>query len=739
MSLSILRSATCHTAALIFTALSFPHPVLGSEAGAESETGSDIAFIDEILVVGARLPRSRDNVVGKVDVITHQNLVDEMATTLSDIVRYTPGISVASADSRFGETEIAIRGLSGNRVASLIDGVPIPDQFDVGSFSNAGQDFLVADAVSRIEILRGPASTLFGNDALGGVFAMVTRDPQEYLMGDPLHLGGSATWSGRDDSSTLNASVALGGEFGPGAMDGVMHLSRKDGHEVDRSAVDEPDSQDRTQKSLFLKTGYTLPGGNRIRLDGSIFDEQVGTDMVSVLGSGRQFRNTTSLIGDDERRRYSATLGYDFDVERTWLDSGRANVYWQDVRVEQHTDDLRAPINTLNERYFRYDTETWGITLDLESTFATRRTEHRVAWGLSYEASDIEEQRDGRTHDLAAGTSSNWLLGEVMPVRDFPNSSVQEFALYVHDEITLGRFTVIPGLRYQSYDLDARIDPIFSADNPETPVVDSNESSLAPKLGAIWKFDSASEVYFQYAHGFRAPPFEDLNIGFNIPLFGYQAIPNPDLKPETSDGIELGYRYRGDRMRWTIAAFGADYEDLIETKVNLGLDPETGNLIFQSRNIDKARVYGAEATFGFSLDHWVSGLSLDAAASLTRGNNRTNDEPLNTVDPAELVTSLIWEPDARWRLGMIVTAVAAQDRVDDSVAGQVTTDGYAILDLTASWRISRNVRIDAGLFNAFDRTYWQWSSVRNRTENDPMIDYLSAPGRYGSVALRVNL
>ena len=77
--------------------------------------------------------------------------------------------------------------------------------------------------------------------------------------------------------------------------------------------------------------------------------------------------------------------------------------------------------------------------------------------------------------------------------------------------------------------------------------------------------------------------------------------------------------------------------------------------------------------------------------------------------------------------------------VDESVTGQMTTDGYAILDLTASWRISRNIRLDAGLFNAFDKTYWQWSSVRNRTENDPMINYLSAPGRYGSVAVRMSL
>ncbi|MDH3644226.1 MAG: TonB-dependent receptor plug domain-containing protein, partial [Gammaproteobacteria bacterium] len=128
-------------------------------------------FIDEIVVVGARLPRPVADVVGHVDVITREALLNGLATDLGDVARYTPGVSVAVADSRFGETEFTIRGLSGNRVATLIDGVPIPDQFDVGAFANAGQNFLIPDAVSRIEILRGPASTLFGSDALGGVVA----------------------------------------------------------------------------------------------------------------------------------------------------------------------------------------------------------------------------------------------------------------------------------------------------------------------------------------------------------------------------------------------------------------------------------------------------------------------------------------------------------------------------------------------------------------------------------------
>ncbi len=697
-------------------------------------------LVEEILVVGARMPRPADNVVGKVDVITHQQIVNEMAASLSDITRYTPGVSVTTADSRFGETEITIRGLSGNRVASLIDGVPLPDQFDIGAFANAGQDFLVPDAVSRVEILRGPASTLFGNDALAGVFAIVTRDPEEFLGGEPADVSGSAMWSGRDDSTLISGSFALGHPIGASNLTGVVHASWKDGHEIDRSAVDDdPDAQDRTQKSLFVKTAWTLPSGNRLRLDGSLFDEDVETEIRSVLGYGRQFRSTTSLLGDDQRRREAVTFGYDFDSDLRWLDQGRINTYLQKVTVDQRTTELRAALNTLNVRTFTYDTRHYGMTMDFQSTFTAGSIPHRLAWGASLERGEIEEERNGISTNLVTGETTQTLLGEEMPVRDFPNSTVDEAAIYLHDEMTMGAFTLIPGLRFQSYHLDAHADPIFTEDNPNALVVDSNESSLAPKLGGIWHLTARTQIYAQYAHGFRAPPFEDLNIGLDIPQFNIRAIPNPDLKPETSDGLELGYRFRREGMGFSIAVFGADYDNLIQTKVNLGPDPQTGTLIFQSRNIEEARVYGAELVFDASLDRWLHGLSFDASASITRGRNRTADEPLNTVDPAEIVAGLGWVPSERTSFRLVLTAVAPKNDVDDTLPDQFTTDGYAVVDVTASWRVSPSIRLDAGLFNAFDKTYWQWSSVRNRTVADPMVDYLSAPGRYASVSLRMTL
>jgi hemoglobin/transferrin/lactoferrin receptor protein len=264
-----------------------------------------------------------------------------------------------------------------------------------------------------------------------------------------------------------------------------------------------------------------------------------------------------------------------------------------------------------------------------------------------------------------------------------------------------------------------------------------DQSAWSPKLGALLRMSSRWTAFAQYAHGFRAAPFEDVNIGFDIPRFNYRAIPNPELRPETSDGLELGARFGSDWLALSASLFGAEYHDFIESRVNLGPDPDTGTLIFQSRNIAEARVYGAEFKLEADLERWVKGLSLAAAANWTRGENEQNDQPLNSVDPPEAVLQLAWAPRASLRFALMTTLVAPQDRVDESSIDVFTPGGYATLDALATFEPLRNVRMDVGIFNVFDETYWRWSAVRARPEGDPMIGALSAPGRHGSVSVHV--
>jgi hemoglobin/transferrin/lactoferrin receptor protein len=704
-------------------------------ASSVSVTAATSGPIEEILVVGARLPRPVQDVVGTVDVITRQSLLEQVAVDVHDVLRYTPGVSVTRADTRFGATELTIRGLSGNRVTTLIDGVPVADQFDIGAFSNAGQDYLVTDAVSRVEILRGPASTLFGSDALGGVVAVVTRDPEEYLDGRDVRTSASGVYSGADEGRVLSGSAA----GRSGALSGVLHGSWLESEQRDAAGTDLEEPLDRRRSAAMLKLGYALAGGDMVRLKAETFDEDVTSRPEAVLGYGRQFASTTFLTGDDQRRRYAVQGEYDFAVAAGWAEGGRISLFAQRSRTEQVTDERREGLDppVAIHRSFHYLFEDLGAVADVQSRFALGGVEHRLGWGASLRRSLVEEKRDGLQRDLVSGEVTRVLLGEHLPVRDFPNSTITESAVYLHDEMFLGPVTLIPGVRFEHYRLDGEADALYREDYPDVAVEDISESAVVPKLGVQWRVSARLDLFAQYARGFRAPPFEDVNIGlaYSVP-FDVRAIPNPDLEAETSDGLEVGFGYRGDRLSARVALFGADYDDFIESKASLGFDPASGALLFQSRNIERARVYGAEVSLAAELG---AALHLEAAASWTRGKDRASDEPLNTVDPPSLMTRLTWLPAERWRAGVAVRAAAAQSRVDERELDLFEPDGYVVLDITAGYAPRDDVTINAGLFNLTDRTYWRWSSVRGRPEGDPLVDVLAAPGRYGAVSVHVEL
>lgn len=733
---------TCSTAARVLGTVSAATLTVASalSAVAAESQDTDVHPVEEILVVGARLPRPATDVIGTVDVITRDAMLDNMVTRVSDVVRYLPGVSVAVADSRFGESEFTIRGLSGNRVVQLVDGVRTAPQFDVGAFSNAGQDYLVPDAVARVEILHGPASSLFGSDALGGVVAIVTRDPADYLDGAPVSVTASSTYDGATNAQIYNGSLALGNTTDAG----VLHVSTARGHQVDHNAPGPDDSLSRQRDAALLKFDHVFGSGNRLRLRADGFRETVASDLTAVLGYGSRYRNTTWLNGDDERRRYLLSAAYEFS-DAGFVSDGRVVVYRGITDVKQNTHEQRAlqvpPVAI--ERQFHYQYKHVGTTVDLQSSVLTGVVEHQLGYGLLLDDSVVKERRDGSLTDVTSGATTDDLLGEVMPVRDFPISDQREFGAYLLDEMSFGRWRLVPALRVDRYQLNPDTDALYLEDNPSSPAVDVDEFEWSPKFGVQYAATVTTKLYFQYAHGFRAPPFEDVNIGLDIPRFNIRAIPNPDLRAESSDGLEVGVRHRGDRLRYSIALFGADYDNFIETKVNLGPDPTTGVILFQSRNISSARVYGVDANVEVDLDAWLRGVTLGVAANWTHGENRDNHQPLNSVDPAELVARLAWRPTDAIRLQWITTAVAAQDRVDDTNANLFEPDSFVTTDLLASFETSlarlKALRVDIGVFNVFDETFWRWSSVRNRTEDDPLIGTLSAPGRYASVSIHVAL
>ena len=154
-----------------------PGAAIAADPGRNPDEQIGQTDVEEIVVVAHKHARARRDVAATVSTFASDDMRFELAASVADVFRYAPGIDYEAAGARFGSESINIRGISGNRVAILVDGVPISDQFDVGSFSNATRDLVSAGFVDHVEVLHGPASALYGSSAIGGVVAMRTVDP----------------------------------------------------------------------------------------------------------------------------------------------------------------------------------------------------------------------------------------------------------------------------------------------------------------------------------------------------------------------------------------------------------------------------------------------------------------------------------------------------------------------------------------------------------------------------------
>jgi hemoglobin/transferrin/lactoferrin receptor protein len=696
----------------------------------------DDGTIDQIVVVAHKDERSIRDVAANVTVLSRGDLNAELATSIGDVFRYVPGVDYEGAGTRFGTEGINIRGIGGNRVAILVDGVPLSDQFDTGSFSNATRDFIDAGLIQNIEVLHGPASALYGSSAIGGVVAVRTPDPSDIVRRGKFGGEFLGTWRGTDDSAHGQAIAALGDD----SLGFLAGYSRRDGKQTDSAAVpNNVDTRDYTRETALLKFIADNRFGHTFRASIVRQEGHTLSDLSSMLGAGR-YRSTTALEGDDYQRMDVVNLAYEFGSPESWIDSGVLRGFWQQTEIDQYTLDERAAARTpvSIDRRFSYDQEIHGIELNLWKNFSGERIAHRVGFGVEYRDRRTEEFRDGLSTDLATGDQTNILLGEVFPLRDFPISDTTETAAFIEDTISIGEnWTVIAALRADRYELNPDVDAMYLADYPDYETTRLDESDISPKLGIIYSITPEVDAYVQYSHGFRAPPYSDANVSLELPMFGVRAVPNPDLKSESSDGFDIGLRWYGLRSTARISAFRTNYENFIETKVNIGVDPVSGYTQFQSQNIEDTTIEGIEAGWNLrfgDLEQFV----LDGSAFYARGDNEGTGQPVNSVGPAQAVVGLGWfSADATRELRLKSTLVDAHDRVDESAGELFKPAGYAVFDIYVTQELGDNVIVRAGLQNLTDRTYWNWTDVRGLAPDNPILPYLAQAGRAASVSLHL--
>ncbi len=726
--------------------------VVATPAFAEEDT-TEAQDRHNITVTATRTPLELADAPATVTVITDEQIADQLATDIKDLVRFEPGVSVRRAPSRFGAAlgstgragneGFTIRGIGGNRVLIQVDGIRTPQGYSFGAQDAGRGGYTDIGLIKSAEILRGPASALYGSDGLAGVVSFTTSDPED-LLRPGQDVGGFARMQYSSADNEWAETIAAAGRSGNLSI--MLAYTRRDFQELENQGTVGGTGEERTlpnpqngQSDAVMGKIVYGQGGHKLRLTGELLRTNVFTNVLSgegpiYLGGPNPSGNVDQLTAEDRTRRGRISLDWSWQGEGV-IDYAHVAGYWQNGQDIQFSDEDRSPAAD-RERLNTFENRVWGLNAEGRSEFATGSLNHRLAFGGDVSWTEQKGIRDGVVPPA----------GETFPSSAFPKSDFTLGGLFLGDEISIadGLVTLFPALRFDFYKLSPQDDPLY----PAASQAGQEDSRLSPKFGAVVNLGHGIRLFGNYAQGFRAPPPSQVNNFFGNIAYGYTSAPNPDLGPERSESWEGGVRYAGQGFNLSATYFRADYKDFISQEVVSGAFTPSNPAIYQYINLGEVEISGVEAKGDFTTSFGLTGR---VAMAYAEGDEILPDgskTPLDTIDPLTLVGGLGYrDPGGIFGAELIVTHNSGK-KAEDAVGGCAGSLCYippasTVLDLTAFVRLTDALTIRGGLFNLTDETYALWSDVRgltqyssrNPTQINPAIDAYTRPGRNGSVSV----
>lgn len=727
---------------------------LQAELRALQQEGTPIFNLQQVTVTGTRTERTLADSPASITVIDRERLRRELLQNIQDLVRYEPGVSVRRS-VRYGLQDFNIRGLDANRVLIQVDGIRQPERFSFGPFT-IGRDTFELETLKTVEIIRGPASTLYGSDALGGVVTYTTLDPADLLGERDSHVGLSSQYDSKNQGYVNTLSLA-------GRQDNLEALliyTRRDAREPDIQA--DPSFKDRQTvegDNVLAKLVYRFSPFDSLTLTAEYFHNRTTTTFSPRnLDPGiRFFRETI----ETERSRLSLEYRY-ANPDTPAFELATVQIYYQPARTQEPSVEERTltvqgrPVPVRRDTFNELVSNILGASVQAQSRFQTGDLSHRLVYGMEISTTRNERPRNRFQTNLLTGAVTQNIPPDTFPTKDFPDSDTVRFGLYLQDEIDFGggNFTLIPGIRYDTYRLTPSPDEAFLKSGAEAASLFAD--AISPKVGLVWRINPNLTFTAQYNTGFRAPQYNEINSGFTnlvSPFFRYRTLSNPNLRPETSQGFEVGLRGIYPQASFSLAAYYNTYNDFIEAFREVGSEPSPPGppgspppppvTLFQSQNVSRARIYGVEATGQYFFSPDLTGWSLNGSFAWAAGDNLTENKPLLSIEPLTAVLGLHYDdPSQIWGARLVATLVAdprdpqrevVQPNPNAPPQIPFVPKGYTVVDLLGYYNLDDNWQLNFGVFNLFDEKYFLYSETRSLFVG-PEVERRAQPGRHAALS-----
>jgi len=644
-------------------------PIIGAAEEVEEEIE-----LEEIVVTATRHKTPLEEIPASVTVITREQIEATNNLRVDHILRKYAGIDIRRPSGIVGRSTVSMRGMGDmpGRTLILLDGHPM-NKADTGSVN---WNLLRAEDIERIEIVRGPASALYGSNAMGGVINIITRKPVEKPVSFALS-SRYGTWNTWNVGATLNGKLKKFGyylSYDHLESDGYNPTPQEDRTPYDIKRYLKEDH-------LWTRFSYDLTDQSSVTLGYLHFEDK--------RGEGERYRHPDGVYRSWDTNRvnltYELTLG-----QFEWLVKGFYNqedYFWNRERLKKG-----------KYTWYKVDVERVDAGGTIQTTFPL------FSWSILTLGVDNK-------YGSVDGKDDYILEKDVPSDKVVKNKGKQlSFSFFFNDEITIKEKLVLNiGARYdwvKSYDGSFYDSSGYLQSRDHR---DKSWGEFSPRVGLLYRLSDATSVRASVGKAFRAPILDDL---YRSGIFrGRIYAANPELDPERLITYEAGIEhYFTKDLVARLSGYYTDAEDFFYS-IRIGIDPGTGRDLYQRKNVGKVEIYGTEMEVNYRIFSWLS----------TFFNITWNRSKIKEFDPNPTLegNDLEYTPRIKCNVGIsfshpkICRAEIVGRYIGDMYTDAENTyagklDDHFVVDVKLSREIFKHIELSLDFMNLFDEHYEEY-------------------------------
>jgi iron complex outermembrane receptor protein len=650
-------------------------------AGAEQEvtlTLERAVHREQVVVTASAEARRPEELVQPVEVLSDRELQEQTSMTIGDTLSSQPGITATTFGP--GASRPIIRGLGGDRVRMLENGIGVGDASSTSPDHAVSTEVLGAD---RIEVIRGPATLLYGSSAIGGVVNVLDDRIPDHLPAAPVT--GMLELRGAANADERSGAASVTGGLGPVAWHVGGSKRKTDDYEIPGFARVEPE-----------------PGDEKGVVKNTFIDSDSLTGGLSFVGTG-------GFLGAS----YSG-----FNTEY-----GNAAEEEVHIEMKQRRVDVRGEI-----------TQPFAFLRGLKARFGSTDYEHtefegpEVGTVFKNESWDARLEAPQRPVGILEGS-----FGFQVGNRDFvaigeeafiPKTSTDTWAVFAVEELALtNAFRMQVGGRYEKQDVSAD----FTDFPRKSPLDDRSFNGLSGSFGFVWTVTPNTALALSVSRSIKLPNAEELFAnGPHIATNAFE-IGDPTLDKEKSWGGDLSLRQTAGRVTGSITVFANRFDGFIFEQLTDEVEDDLQVIRFTQRD---AEFVGGELHTDIELLHaHPHHLSLELTADYVRAKLRDTGEPLPRIPPFRFGGAIRYQGEAFWGL-VGVRHAWKQDRISEF---ETETDGFTLLEAAVGYRF-----FFGGVVNDLILRGTNLTDEEARNHVSFLKDVAPLPGRDVSLSYRVS-